>query len=255
MNKTKTFAAAVFALLLVAACGSSGIGDILNGGGGSTAGVASIHGTVDSVDTNSRSIYLTNVSGYNNSLRDSSNYNSVRVYYNNNTSINYQGRNYRPEDLERGDEVTIRVDQQSGGQLVAESMDVTYNNRGGMASSSNGTYGSYPSNTYPNTYPNGTYGNNNGYSTLRGTVSYVDTANRTIELTSTSWMSGFQGNNTGSRVVVSYDPNGGVDWNGRSYPVTNLERGDVVDVQVANNNSSSNWFANRITLVRDVNNR
>lgn len=250
MNKTKTFAAAVFALLLVAACGSSGIGDILNGGGGTTASVASIHGTVDSVDTNSRSIYLTNVSGYNNSLRDSSTGNSVRVYYNNNTTINYQGRAYHPEDLERGDEVTIRVDQ-NGNQLIAESMDVTYNNRGGMASSSNGTYGSYPTNG--NTYPNGTYGNN-GYSTLRGTVSYVDTVNRTIELTSTSWMSGFQGNNTSSRVVVSYDPNGGVDWNGRSYPVTNLERGDIVDVQVANN-SSSNWFANRITLVRDINNR
>lgn len=251
MNKTKTFAAAVFALLLAAACGSSGIGDILNGGGNSNAGMSSIHGTVDSVDTNSRSIYLTNVNGYN-SLRDSSGSNSVRVYYNNNTTISYQGRNYHPEDLERGDEVTVRVDQ-NGNQLIAESMDVTYNNRGGMASSSNGTYGTYPSNT--NTYPNGTYGNNNGYSTLRGTVSYVDTANRTLELTGTSWMSGFQGNNTGSRVVVSYDPNGGVDWNGRSYPVTNLERGDVVDVQVANSNSSNNWFANRITLVRDINNR
>ena len=45
MHKARVFAAAAFALLLVAACGSSGnYGDILNGG----SRTYDIHGTVDS---------------------------------------------------------------------------------------------------------------------------------------------------------------------------------------------------------------
>src|SRR5437868_3024885 len=88
MHKTKVVAAAVFALLLAAACGSSsGIGNVF--GGGNQA--YDIRGTVDSVDTNSRSIMLTNVSGYNNSLAGSGGGygNTVRVYYDDRTSISF----------------------------------------------------------------------------------------------------------------------------------------------------------------------
>ena len=244
MRTTKVIAAAAFALLLVAACSSTGgYGDIF--GNNSRY---DIRGTVDSVDTSTRSIWLTNATGYNNSLASggSGNGNAVRVYYNDNTVVNFNGRTYRPQDLERGDEVTVHA-AQSGTQVVADSMDVTYNARGTMTSGS--TY-PYPSSSPSSTYPSSPSTSN--YSTIRGTVRSVDTYNHTITLDSTSWISGFRSTNNGSVMTVSYDTSSRVDYNGTLYPVTNLERGDVVDVQVANN-GSSNYFVQNIVLVRDVN--
>jgi hypothetical protein len=245
MNKYKTLAAATVALLLMAACGSSGngIGDIFGGGNQSSTGAYQIRGTVDSVDTRSQSIYLTNVTGYNTNLNGGRS-SSVRVYYDNRTSLNYQGQSYRPDQLERGDEVTVNVDQ-SGNQLIAQTMDVTYNTRGGMASGSNGSNGTYG-------YPSSSYPSSQQYSTIRGTVRNVDTRTQTIELENTNWVSGFRTNNTNtSRFVVRYDPNASVDYNGQMYPVTNLERGDVVDVQLQDL-GSSNYVAQRVVLVRNV---
>ena len=246
MNKYKTLAAATVALLLLAACGSSGngIGDIF-GGGNPSNGSYQIRGTVDSVDARSQSVLLTNVTGYNTGL-NTGNSSSVRVYYDNRTTLNYQGQSYRPDQLERGDEVTVNVNQ-SGNQLIAQTMDVTYNTRGGMASGS-----SYPNSNYPNSnYPNSTYPNSSQYSTIRGTIRNVDTTNQTIELENTNWISGFRTNNSSSRFVVRYDPNASVDYNGQMYPLTNLERGDVVDVQLQDL-GSSNYVAQRLVLVRNV---
>jgi len=329
MHKTKVFAAAAFALLLVAACGSSGnYGDIFNGGNGSRA--YDIHGTVDSVDTNSRSIYLTNVSNYNTNLAGTGGYgNTVRVYYDDRTSLSYQGRTYRPEDLERGDQVTVHVNDNGNNNLLAQSMDVTYDARGGMASSSqsyptygngavvSGTvrsidtyrhtmsvdpgYGSYVTVDWATNTPvyfngrtyapgdlevgdqvnirtngggsgrvsasditvtrsisangstnNGTY--SNGMQTVRGTVRYVDTNAHTIELESTSWMNGFQTSTGGNTLIIHYDPTARVSVSGQMYPLSNLERGDVIDVQLQPNGSTS-YLAQTITLVRDVRSR
>jgi len=121
-------------------------------------------------------------------------------------------------------------------------MEVTYNTNGGMASGSNGTYGN-PSSTYPSQQQ---------YSTIRGTIRSVDTRNQTIELENTNWVSGFRPNNSSSsRFVVRYDPNASVDYNGQMYPLTNLERGDVVDVQLQDL-GNSNYVAQRLVLVRNV---
>jgi hypothetical protein len=228
MRIAKTIAAAAFTLLLAAACGSSGIGDIF-GGGTSNNQSYDITGTVDSVDLNSRSIYLTNVSGYNTNLMGTGGGNTARVYYDDQTTVTYQSKNYRPQDLERGDQVRIRAGQ-SGNQLLAESMDVTYNARGGMTSSS---------------------GSSTSTSTIRGTVRSIDSVNRTIILDSATWISGFQGSNSGSTFTVRYDTSTRVDYQGQLHPVTNLERGDVIEVQVTG--SGSNTWAQRIFLVRDVN--
>lgn len=321
MKTAKTIAAAVFALVLTAACGSSGIGDIL-GGGGTNNQAYDLRGTVDSVDLNSHSLYLTNVSGYTSNLNTGgTSGNTARVYFDNQTTVSFQGRTYHPEDLERGDQVTIHA-AQNGNQLIAESMDVTYNAHGAMTSSasipagslihgtvrsidtSNRTmtidrgYGStlmvnynantpvyYNSRTYSpsdldvgdevdirtsdlgsgrigasditvtrnvgGSGSSGTYGTSTNVSTLRGTVRSVDTYNHLITLDSTSWLSGFKSSTSGNAMTVSYDTNARVDSNGQLYPITNLERGDVIDIQVSG--SSSNLLAQRITLVRDVN--
>jgi hypothetical protein len=305
------------------------VGDIF-GGGNNNNQTYELRGTVDSVDLNSRSVYLTNVSGLSSMLSSGgSNGNNVRVYFDERTPVDWQGRNYRPEDLERGDQVAVRVDE-SGNRLYASSMSVTYN-----ANASN----NYPNNGYPSsTYPNGSYGttirgtvnsvdtsrrtitvdrgygsyltveydtstpvyyNNSTYrvadldrgdeieirgtdlgsnrlrasditvtrnvgsngngtynststSTLRGTVRYVDTSRHTIELGSTSWMSGFTtGSGSGGTITIQYDPNASIDVSGRLYPVNGLEAGDIIEVQVTNPNSSLP-FANRITLIRNA---
>jgi len=329
MNRMKGLSAAVFALLL-AACGSIGnngssypSGSTYPGGSTYPTATSEIRGTVDSVDLNSRSIYLTNVSNYSTNLypNGGGNTGSLRVYYDDRTTVSYNGTNYRPTDLERGDQVSVRVDRSSN-QLLAQSMDVLYNARGSMASSGSsapygvssvhGTvrsidtyartisvdpgYGSYMTINYASNTPvyynnrtfaisdlevgdqidahvsdlgggrfnaqditvtrsvngsGGTYGSQ--LSTIRGTVRYVDPSTRTISMDSPTWMSGFQ-TNPGSAMTIQYDSSAQVNYQGQLHPVTNLERGDVIDVQIQKL-SGGNYLAQSITLVRDVNAR
>jgi hypothetical protein len=325
MKTTKSLAAASLALVLLAACGSSGMGDILGGGGsGSNQQNYEIRGTVESVDMNSRSIYLSNVTGYNSSmLSNGGSGNTVRVYYDDRTPVEFNGQSYRPADLERGDQVAVRVDE-SGNSLLAESMTV-------IRDVSSGSSNSYPSGSYESnirgtvryvdasrrtievdrgsgsttfvefdtntpvrfnnqTYNpvdlergdeidirvrdlgngrfvasdisvirsvssnNGTYGNGTSSqtATIRGTVAYVDTSRRTIELESTNWISNFNtGAGTGTRTVINYDTNASIYVNGRNEAVSGLERGDVIEVQVARDGST--LWARSMSLVRDVN--
>lgn len=331
MSKYKSLAAISLALLLLGACSSSNGGGIFGGSPSSNSNY-DIRGTVDSVDASTRSIYLTNVSGYNSMLSSGGSNSNVRVYYDDRTTVQYQGRSYRPEDLERGDQVSANVGE-SGNRLFADAVTVTYNANGTSTNTSSSTY---PSSSYPTTtssnvrgtvlsvdssrrtiqvdrgygstvtveYNSSTpvYWNNQTYraadlergdeidvrvqdygngrivaqdvtvtrnvssggtstmpssqlSTVRGTVRYIDTSRHTIELGSTSWVSGFSGNSGGAgTIIVQYDPNMSVDVQGRLYPVTNLEVGDVIDAQV-DSLGGSTYRASRILLVRDVNQR
>ena len=67
----------------------------------------------------------------------------------------------------------------------------------------------------------------------------------------TSWMNGFQTNTGGNTITIHYDPTARVDVSGQLYPLSNLERGDVIDVTLEPN-GSSNYLAQSITLVRNV---
>lgn len=224
-NASFAVVATAAALLLLAGCGTY---QDVNGYPQQQPYANTIHGTVDYVDTASRSIVLYNTSGYGTMLSGSgypASGGSVRVYYDNRTGVSWQGRTYRPEDLERGDQIDVTV-YQSGNQLIAQSANVTYN--------ANASNNSYPNNSYPNQYPSQS-------SLIRGTVRYIDTSSRTITIDS---------NNT--VYTVSYEPGIRVDVNGQLYPLTNLERGDYVEVQTQGYSNSNNLFANRITLLRDV---
>lgn len=100
------------ALLLVAACGSVGLPD-LGGvlGSPSPNDPSDIRGHVDTVDTRSQRIDL-DVSYINNLREDRRN---QSVYYDSRTVVEYQGRtDYRPEQLERGDEIAVRGYNDSG---------------------------------------------------------------------------------------------------------------------------------------------
>ncbi len=322
MRTTRLMAFSALALLMLGACGSTGdLGDILGGGGQSATN--ELRGTVDYVDVNNRFVVLRNVTGYGNMLSNTGGGDSVRVYYDNQTSVEFQGQTYQVADLERGDEVAVRVDQ-SGNTLTARSVSVlrdvtsgtgtTYPNSG-SSTSIRGTvrnvdasrrtieidrsgYGiqtfDYDTNTYVtfsgrNYYPqdlergdeveiflrdigggrflannitvlrsvsgSGSGGYGTASATIRGTVRYVDASRQEIGLEQTSWITRFNtGSNTGSLNVVRYDSNTNVEYNGQLYSPTNLERGDIIDIEVRNAGSSM-FLANRITVVRDVNRR
>lgn len=192
------------------------MGDIL-GGGDSNNQRYEIRGTVDYVDPNSRSVYLTNVSGGNSSMISSSRGDSVRVYYEDRTPVSWQGQTYRVTDLERGDQVLVRVDE-SGNQLLAQSMTVTHN----VSAAGSSTYPSYGS-------------------TIRGTVRYIDTSRRTIEIDRGS----------GSVTYVEYETNTPVAYNNQSYRVTDLERGDEIEVRVRDL-GSGRFLAQDVTVLRNV---
>ena len=197
IRKNLSLAVAATFLILLASCGSTS--DIFGGNNGNSS--STIHGTVDSVDLNNNSIVLMNTSGYNANLSTNGGYgaNSVRVYFDRDTTVNYNGQSYRPENLDRGDQVDVRV-RQSGNNLYADSMTVTYNaNPNGTTTTNGGVYAS------------------NNYS---GTVRYVDTAHRTIELD----------RGYGSNMILAYDPNTTVMYNGRSYQPGDLEVGDQVTI-------------------------
>lgn len=313
MNRSKTLAALALTVLFLAGCGSAG--DIL-GGMGTTR--QELRGTVQSVDASSRSIFLTNVSGGDRSMISSGG-GSVRVYYDSDTTVEFNGQRYRPEDLESGDDVSV-VASDDDNRLTAESVTVLRDVSTGTGTGT-GNFGTllrgsvvyvdssrrtveidpftsgsnviveFDTNT-PVYWNNQTYrpgdlergdeveiryrdlgsnrvlaqditvtrnvssGMSGGTSpqtaTIRGTVRYIDTARRTIDLESASWISGFQsGTGTGTRYTISYDSSLRIDVNGSLQSISGLEVGDVIEVQVSNT-SGSVLHATRMWLVRDV---
>ncbi|HEV7919633.1 MAG TPA: DUF5666 domain-containing protein [Thermoanaerobaculia bacterium] len=117
----------LIALTLLAACGSSSLGDLGNIilGSPSAQQASDVVGTVNSVDTANQMINL-NVNTVNN-LRTTQNGQSV--YYDNNTRVVYNNQSFNVTDLERGDQVSIRG-ANNGGRYVAETITVTRNVRG-----------------------------------------------------------------------------------------------------------------------------
>lgn len=181
----------------------------------SSTTASTVSGTVRTVDTSRRQIEL-NRSG---TLGD-----TLVIEYEADTPVTYQNRQYRPEELERGDEIDVRVRNLGGGRLLAESIAV------------NSSVGTDTTSTS---------------SVIRGTVGKVDTSRRTIELQQTSGSLKFTPRG-GSNRIVQYDANTVVEFGGRTYAPTSLDPGDVVDVTVRDLGGNS-YLALRIVVVRDVN--
>jgi len=119
-------AALALAALLATACGSAGgtLGDLGNIilGSPSQSEPSDVRGTVDYVDQNARRIDL-NVA-YVNNLRSTGSDQRGTIYYTDQTRVQYQGRDYRVADLERGDEIEVRGHNDNG-RYVAETITVT----------------------------------------------------------------------------------------------------------------------------------
>ena len=84
-----------------------------------------IRGTVTLVDTQAQRIDLSNAT-YGNGLRNSQGASSI--YYDSNTRVLYQNKNYSPNDLERGDQVDVLA-YNTNGRYLADTVTVTRNVR------------------------------------------------------------------------------------------------------------------------------
>ena len=235
-------------------CGSTGVGDILGGGSssgndGSTSGSGTggtyddrydtannVRGTIERVDTVNRRIVVDReASSSGNYLRNGNEDETVTFYYDDRTTVEYQGKNYRPQDLESGDRILADVSETSG-RLVAEEIQVLQD-----ATSSNGTIGNGSGGTY----------DDDRASDLRGTVSYIDTRNQTLEI-EPSGSTRFSTSRSGV-VLVHYDAQTTVEYQGRSYKPENLERGDEVELQVRD--LGGRLMVDEIQVVRDAQGR
>ena len=185
----------------------------VSGGGAPTADLRDFDATVRWVDANNRTVELEPRAGGS----------AVIVSYDSGTRVEYQGRSHRPEDLERGDEVRVRT-RTSSGRIMADEIVVTRDTTGTA--------------TAP------------AASKLRGTVRSIDTAGRTIELEGVSWAQGFDTGADAGTTVVTYDANTIVEYQGQRYGVSNLERGDLVDVEVSSGGNRP--LARRITVARSA---
>ncbi len=86
-------------------------------------------------------------------------------------------------------------------------------------------------------------------SDVKGAVTYVDTGARRIDLDVT-YINNLRDNNQGQRGSIYYDNSTRVVYQSKEYNVTDLERGDEIEVTGVNDNGR--YIARTITVVRDA---
>ena len=210
--------AALVAALVLTGCGSSGIGDILGGSTGTSTNdpynqnINNVRGTVERVNTTERYIVV-DAEETTSNLRNGGD-DEIVLYYDDRTTVEHQGKTYKPNDLEAGDRILADVDS-NGSRLMAEEIQVLYD-------VTSNTTDDYDDDRYDNDNNNDTYDTRT--QELRGTVRYVDTRDQTLELEPSTGRSGL--------VVVHYDTSTIVEFEGRRYKPENLERGDRVEIEV-----------------------
>jgi hypothetical protein len=128
IRRILTALALALGLVALGACGSGGLDDILGTGGGTTGGSTpppsnrtydqTVVGEVEEVDTRLGEIELT----------DDRN-RALRVIYDPNTQVIYQGQSYRVDNLERGDRVSVRMWRDDRGEWRTDSITVEQNVR------------------------------------------------------------------------------------------------------------------------------
>lgn len=146
MTRLQRAAGAVTAALFVSvagACSTNSLGNVLGGvlGGGQQE----LSGSVQGVDTRSQQIFLQQSNGQ-----------TIGIGYDSRTQVVYQNQTYSVNSLERGDQVTVRINDSNGGNSSNYYTDYV---RVDQSVSSTG-------------------GNTSGnVQTIQGTVRQVDTSN------------------------------------------------------------------------------
>lgn len=234
--KGKTAAAQGLLLLastfLLGACGSGGLGGILGGGSQNDTTSASsgqISGTVERVDERKRAVVL-EVSDYSSRLRGSTS-GLVEVYYDEQTVVEHEGRGYPPTALERGDRVTAMV-RDVDGRPYANRIRVDYD--------------STPYDQQTGSRDDPARRSNWDEMVGRGTVRWIDTRNRTVEIENIDWASRSQ---TTDRMILDYDEQTRVLVNGRIAELRSLDRGDYVEFSATDERRP---YVRQIEVLRDT---
>lgn len=112
---TRLAAVALAAMTTLGGCASAGgigdiLGSVLGGAGGQQqqGQTGQVSGTITGVDTRQQVVGLQQSNGQ-----------TVNLLYDANTQVTFENRNYPPTALERGDRVTVRVQQVSQGYYAS----------------------------------------------------------------------------------------------------------------------------------------
>jgi hypothetical protein len=176
--------AAMSTLVVLAACSNTGLGNVLGSVlGGAGQGANQLSGYVQGVDTRSQYIALQSSSGQ-----------SVNIQYDNQTKVVYNNQSYPVTSLDRGDQVTARIQSTNNGSYYTDLVQVDRPVQGSSGSTASGNV-----------------------QTIQGTVRGIDMQNGLFSLDM----------GTGARVTVSmpYSPSR-ADQN----RFQNLRQGDYVRI-------------------------
>ena len=116
MIRSHTFARAVALVLVVgaSACsGAGGLGNVLGSVLGQGQQGGQVTGYVQNVDPRSQQVYLQQQNGQ-----------TLALAYDNNTQVVYQNQRYNVTNLERGDQVTARVQSRNNGGYYTDYVQV-----------------------------------------------------------------------------------------------------------------------------------
>jgi len=165
--------------------------------------VREVRGTVESVDPNEQAILIRPGDGGGPDDRD------LVIHYDDDTRVEFQGRSFGVESLERGDQISAAVERGSDG-LLTKMIEVIHDVRGGEA---------MPGDRGRREEERGEPQSME----LRGVVRSNDSARQALEV-----------ERAGSKsvVVVGYDDDTDVEFQGRHYSPGNLEKGDAVEIEL-----------------------
>jgi hypothetical protein len=195
------------------------LSDVSGDSGAAPATPSQFEARVRWVDTGNRTIELEPLSG---------DRGAVMAAYDEQTRVQFEGRDYRPEDLERGDIVRART-RVAGDRVVAEAIEVTGNVR-----SAGGQGDAAP-----------------GATLLRGTIREIDRSAQRIRLDAGAGAQSFDERAPADTPTsVAYDARTVVEYRGQRYGVGNLEPGDVVEIEAGRR--GDDYLATRITVTRGV---
>jgi hypothetical protein len=200
--------AAVAAVVMLSACASN------------KSAVREIRGTVDQVNVGEKTLVLSSVENAPSNAR------TVTVYFENDTRVTYQQQTFTPQNLEKGDEISVMAESK-GDRLVARSMSVLRNVRAaGGVINPDGTTAAAPEDRYANA--------------SRGTVRRIDHGTKLLEVD--------LGGLTAHIITVTYDSATRVEQDGQERSINDVKPGETIDINTRR--SGERLFAESINLLR-----
>jgi hypothetical protein len=172
----------------------------------------------------------------------------LAIYYDPSTR-GHESRRFRPQDLRPGDRIRAEVEPTHAG-LMIQQLEVLSEARGGAAPEVREVPADRPApevregpDAREVLEPPGVGGDSRPAVHLRGTVRYVDTSARTLEIEPSP------GQGRPGRVRVQYDDDTGVESQGKRSTPDNLQLGDRVEIDLRDDHGGQRLLAGQIVVV------